>query len=270
LASRAGRHAFPNVKFSALTFNMQFGQGWEPVQPDLAPIRLDDTISFLRAADTDVILLQEVEQAQPGGHQIDPPPNFTRIHEALHEYHAVFAYPRVNPDELPFGVALAIFAKMPLVDFTSVDLPPAPLEFEFEGRKVAPSHRQLIGAKARIAGRTVQLFNTHLQAFFMINGASNEYPEQRHLVEEAVRHSTGPTLLAGDFNCAPGEGLVEQFRDIGYRTAQNSEATWRRRPYVMDHLFYNDGLKVEHVEVVPTLCSDHHAVRANFRLVQPH
>jgi len=95
-------------------------------------------------------------------------------------------------------------------------------------------------------------------------------PTEEPTFRSAVRHSTGPTLLAGDFNCAPGEGLVEQFRDIGYRTAQNSEATWRRRPYVMDHLFYNDGLKVEHVEVVPTLCSDHHAVRANFRLVQPH
>ncbi|MDD5198287.1 MAG: endonuclease/exonuclease/phosphatase family protein [Terrimicrobiaceae bacterium] len=256
------------MKFSALTFNMQFGQGWDPVEPDRAPILLDDTLAFLSREDADIIFLQEVERAQPGGKQVQPPPNFTRLHDALHEYHGVFAYPRVNPAELPFGIALAIFAKTPLVDFQAVDLPPAPLDFEFDGALVAPSHRQLIGAKTRIAGRTLQLFNTHLQAFFMINGSSNQHPEQRALVEAALRDSDAPTLLGGDFNCAPGEHLVEQFAAAGYRTAQDTEATWRRRPYVMDHLFYNAGLKVEHVEVLPTLCSDHHAVRAEFRLAQ--
>jgi endonuclease/exonuclease/phosphatase (EEP) superfamily protein YafD len=75
-----------------------------------------------------------------------------------------------------------------------------------------------------------------------------------------------PTLLAGDFNCAPGEGLVEQFSAAGLRSAQDSEITWRRRPYVMDHLFYNAGLAAEQVEVLPTLASDHHAVRAEFRI----
>jgi endonuclease/exonuclease/phosphatase family metal-dependent hydrolase len=257
---------FSHVKFSAFTLNMQFGQAWDPTDPDRAPIRIEDSISFIREADADVIFLQEVEQARPGGEQVQPPPNFTRLEEALHGYHGVFAYPRVNPDELPFGVALAIFARAPLVDFVSVDLPPAPIAFEFEGRMVEPSYRQLIGAKMRVAGRTVQLFNTHLQAFFMINGASNEHPEQRAIVEAALRESEIPTLLAGDFNCAPGEGLVEQFRDAGYRTAQNTEPTWRRRPYVMDHLFYNSGLKVEHVDVIPTLVSDHHGVRADLRL----
>jgi endonuclease/exonuclease/phosphatase family metal-dependent hydrolase len=245
---------------------MQFGQAWDPTDPDRAPIRLEDTIAFLREADADVIFLQEVEQALPDGEQIDPPPNFTRLQAALHGHHGVFAYPRRNPDELPFGVALAIFSRAPLVDFTIVDLPPAPLEFEFGGKTVAPSHRQLIGAKTRIAGRMVQLFNTHLQAFFMINGSSAEHPEQREIVEAAVRDTNGPTLLAGDFNCAPDEQLVEQFAAAGYRTAQNTEPTWRRRAYVMDHLFYNAGLKVEHAEVLPTLCSDHHAVRAQLRL----
>ena len=249
-----------------MTFNMQFGQGWDAADPAGAPVELEHTIAFLEEANADIIFLQEVEQARAGGEQLWPPPNFMRLKAALHGYHSVFAYPKMNPDELPFGVALAIFAKTPLVDFRAQDLPPAPIEFEFEGKKVLPSHRQLISAKTTIAGRTIQLFNTHLQAFFMINGTSDEYPEQRDLLEAAVSGASGPVLLAGDFNCAPEEGLVRQFADAGFRTGQNAEPTWRHRPYVMDHLFFNAGLKADHVEVVPTLCSDHHAVRANFRL----
>jgi endonuclease/exonuclease/phosphatase (EEP) superfamily protein YafD len=87
------------------------------------------------------------------------------------------------------------------------------------------------------------------------------------MVEDAVRRASGPVLLAGDFNCAPEEGLVQQFAAAGLKTAQDAEPTWRRRPYVMDHLFFNSGLKADHAGVVPALCSDHHAVRANFRVV---
>lgn len=245
---------------------MQFGQGWDPIDPDRAPIRLDETIAFLRETDADVILLQEVEQARPGGEQPDPPPHFTRLQAALDGYHGVFAYPQRNPDELPFGIALAIFARAPLGDFVAHDLPPAPISFEFDGRTVAPSHRQLIEARLRLAGRSVRLLNTHLQAFFMINGSSNDHPGQRDRVEAALRASTEPTLLAGDFNCGPGETLVEQFAAAGYRAAQTTEPTWRRRPYVMDHFFTNDGLRVESLEVIPTLTSDHHALRGEFRL----
>ncbi len=262
-----GADHFSDVKFSALTFNMQFGQAWDPSSPDTAPIVIEDTISFLQEADADILFLQEVEHARPGGEQIWPPRNFTRLKEALHGYHSVFAYPEKNPDELPFGVGLAIFAKTPLVDFTSASLPPPPLRFDFQGRTVSPSHRQLVGAKTRLAGRTVQLFNTHLQAFFMIDASSVEHREQRDLVERAILRSDAPTLMGGDFNCAPGEGVVEQFTRAGYRAVQDAEPTWRRRPYVMDHLFCNAGLKAERGEVVPTLCSDHHAVRADFRLV---
>lgn len=255
-----------SVKFSALTFNMQFGQAWDPADPDGAPIRLEDTIAFLRDAAADVIFLQEVERARPGGEQLEPPPNFTRLQHALSGYHGVFAYPRRNPDELPFGVALATFARAPLADFNAIDLPPAPITFDFDGRTVAPSHRQLLTARIRVAGRAVRLLNTHLQAFFMINGSSNDHREQRDLVEAELRASDEPTLLAGDFNCAPGETLVEQFAAAGYRAAQEDEPTWRRRPYVMDHFFTNAGLRVEAVEVLPTLASDHHAVRAELRV----
>ncbi len=251
-----------------MTFNMQFGQAWDPVDPNGAPINLDDTIAFLHDHPHDLIFLQEVERAQAGGEQPWPPPNFMRIKEELSEYHSVFAYPKVNPDELPFGIALAILSRTPLVNFQAQDLPPAPVPFYFEGEKKEPSHRQLIYANTTISGRPLQLMNTHLQAFFMINSSSNEHREQRDFVEEALRTATGPALLAGDFNCAPDEDVVGQFADVGFRTAQDSEITWRLRPYVTDHLFYNTDLKVEGVDILHPLCSDHHAVSAEFRFTR--
>lgn len=252
-----------------MTFNMQFGQAWDPEAPDRAPVRLEDTIAFLQDNPHDVYLLQEVERARPGGDQLDPPPNFTRIAEALDGHHSVFAYPRVNPDELPFGIALAIFCRNPLVDFQNIELPAPSVRFDFEGESKQPSHRQIIAAKTKFAGSTVQLMNTHLQAFFMIGSSSAEHPGQRDRVDEVLRASETATLCGGDFNCAPTDRLVEQYRAAGDETAQNSEITWRHRPYTTDHLFYSEGLRVTRSEVIPTVCSDHHAVSADFRIDRP-
>jgi endonuclease/exonuclease/phosphatase family metal-dependent hydrolase len=252
------------VKFSAMTFNMQFAQRWDSHEPDMAPIHLPATIAFLRKHPHDIYLLQEVEKARPGGEQCQPPPNFNALKSALPGYHSVFAYPKVNPDELPFGIALAIFSRWPITAFEAVDLPPAQVPFEFEGERKQPSHRQLLKAKTMIAGRELTLFNTHLQAFFMIDASSNDHREQRDLVESSLRQADGPALLGGDFNCAPGEAIVEQFDHAGFKTAQNETITWQRRPYVTDHLFFNQGLIPSGCNVIKTDCSDHYPVSCNF------
>jgi len=255
--------------FSALTFNMQNGQVWNESQTDHGTIDLDATLTFLRSQDADIIFLQEVEQGFEGGRQIEPPPHYTKLQEGMAGYHSVFAYPIPNPMEIPFGLALAIFSKAPLTNFFREDLPPQGLPFEFDGKKRTPSHRLLIGAETEIEGRAVRLLNSHLQAFFMIGCSSNDFRLQRDLVEkQLLRAAALPTLLAGDFNCAPDETLLEQFGEAGFQTAQKEEVTWRRMPLVLDHIFFNASLRLESCVVVPTLASDHHAVRAEFSFVE--
>lgn len=105
--------------FRVLQFNMQFGQSWDEANPDNAPINLDLTIAEIRSHDADIVLLQEVEQTQPGGVQPDPPPNYGRLRAALAGYDSSFCYPRADPRELPFGIGLAIFSKTPLYDTAS-------------------------------------------------------------------------------------------------------------------------------------------------------
>jgi endonuclease/exonuclease/phosphatase family metal-dependent hydrolase len=255
------------TRFRVLQFNMQFGQIWDDTYPDRAPIRLEATLDEIRSHDADVILLQEVEQALPGGMQVQPPPNYGRLREELPGYDAFFSYPKADPRELPFGIGLAIFSRTPLREMRRVDLPSPPIEFEFFGKKTTPTDRLLIGARTFVAGREVQFFNTHLLAFFMLGSSSTANPFQRNLVAEQLAASDGPTILTGDFNVSRHHMLVAQFAERGFVTVQQTEVTWRRRPFVLDHIFYNAQLRPVAHRVVPTPASDHHALVADFELV---
>ncbi|MDB6114367.1 MAG: hypothetical protein JWQ62_1312 [Lacunisphaera sp.] len=258
-----------NGRFKILQFNMQFGQGWDDAYPDHAPINLETTIREIGAHDADIIMLQEVEQTQPGGLQANPPPHYTRLRQELKGYDSYFCYPKPDPRELPFGIGLAIFSKTPLREQICLNLPSPPVEFDFFGVKKTPTDRVLIGATATIGGRPVRLFNTHLLAFFMLNTTSEEHRGQRQLVEDLLRQSGDmPTLLTGDFNVSKHESLIEQFSDAGYCTVQAKEVTWRRRPYVLDHIFYNEWLRPSSWAVKPTPASDHHMLSAEFEFAR--
>ena len=243
--------------FRVLQFNMQFGQNWSDADPDATPIDLDLTIAEIRSHDADIVFLQEVEQGSPGGVQIDPPPNFTRLRAAFPGYDSFFSHPKADPRELPFGIGLAILSKSPLSERMRRDLPSPAVEFNFRGEKKTPTDRVLIGAKTIIAGRELQLLNTHLLAFFMLNTTSDEHPGQRQDVVDQLRAVSGPVLFGGDFNVSHYTSLVKQFSEIGYQTVQTAEATWRRRPYVLDHIFYNRQLRLVRHAVKPTPASDH-------------
>jgi len=256
-------------RFKVLQFNMQYGQIWDDAYPDHAPIKLEATLEEIRAHDADIVMLQEVEQTLPGGAQANPPPHYTRLRAELAGYDSYFSYPRPDPRELPFGIGLAIFSKTPLREHVCMNLPSPPVEFDFFGVKKTPTDRLLIGATTTIAGHSVRLFNTHLLAFFMLNSSSEVHLNQRKLVEEQLRLSGDrPTLLTGDFNVSKHQSLIQQFADAGYETVQSTEVTWRRRPYVLDHIFYNKWLRPAAYVVKPTPASDHHTLSAEFEFTK--
>jgi len=254
--------------FRILQFNMQFGQGWNDADPDHGVVNLDQTIAEIRTQDADIVLLQEVEQALPGGEQLDPSPNYMRLRAAFAGYDSLFRYPKADPRELPFGIGLAIFSKVPLRDTLQRDLPSPPKEFEFCGEKKTPTDRLLIGAKLTLAGSEIRIFNTHLLAFFMLNTGSEEHVSQRDCVIEELRASQGPTLLGGDFNVSRHASLVRQLAGAGYRTVQTEEVTWRRRPYVLDYIFYSRHFQLVRHAVTPTPASDHHMLVAEFSVAE--
>jgi len=250
-----------------LTLNIQNGQPWNSSDPDRPVEDIAGVADFLLGQNADILCLQEVERGYDGGTQIEPPPNYHALRSMLAGYDSVFAYPLKNKCEIPFGLGLAIFSKTPLEDFERVDLPAAPIEFEFAGKKRCASSRLLISAATNIGGRRLHVLNTHLQAFFMIGSSSDEHPAQRGIVTRHLRLLSGPAILAGDMNSAPGENLVAHFADEGFSTVQNSLPTWKRRPYVVDHIFHNDRLRLAGHRVVSTNVSDHDAVVADFDFV---
>ncbi|MFZ9920998.1 MAG: endonuclease/exonuclease/phosphatase family protein [Terrimicrobiaceae bacterium] len=250
--------------FRLLTFNIQNGQPWDSKDPDNPRVDIDGVGRFLAAQNADIICLQEVERGYDGGRQIEPPPHFKRLQDILTGYDSVFAYPKKNHLEIPFGIGLAIFSKTPLREFERLDLPAASIEFDFGGKKRCASSRLLIGATTDIAGSRLRIMNTHLQAFFMIGALSDAYPDQRNLVEAELRKQAGPAILAGDMNTAPEESLVAQFERAGFSTVQKTVPTWKRRPYVVDHIFRNDSLRLISHQILPTPTSDHDAIAADF------
>ena len=108
------------------------------------------------------------------------------------------------------------------------------------------------------------MYNTHLLAFFMLQSSSEDHLEQRNMVIDQLRASKGPTLLGGDFNVSKHDSLIRQFASAGFATVQDKEITWRRRPYVLDHIFYSRHLRPVSFVVKATPASDHHALLAEF------
>lgn len=256
------------MSFRVVTFNMQNGQPWLENDPFPSVVNMDGVATFLKGLNPDIICLQEVERGHDGGMQVDPPPHYMRLKELLTGYDSVFSYPLKNDTELPFGLGLAVFSRTKLTDFHKTDLPSAQLEFFFEGKKRRTSSRLLLEVSTTLEGRTLRILNTHLQAFFMIGDSSDAHPEQRSIVESRLRAVGGePLILAGDMNSAPGESIVRQFENAGFRTVQNEEITWRRMPFVTDHLFFNAPLRPVSHRVEKTDVSDHHAVVADFEFL---
>jgi len=251
-------------RFKVLQFNMQFGQEWDDADPDRAPVDLAQTVAEIRRVNADIVLLQEVEQAQPGGKQPDPPPNYTRLRAALPEYDSLFAYPNADARELPFGIGLAIFSRTPLREPSRHVLASPPIQFQFEGKTMTPTDRLMLGANTTIGGRELHIFNVHLLAFFMLKSSSEQHMQQRAAVLKVLQAQPGPTVLGGDFNVSGHDSLLKQFGAGGFTSVQSSEITWRRRPYVLDHLFHNGQLRPLRHAVEPTLASDHHLLSAEF------
>ena len=76
----------------------------------------------------------------------------------------------------------------------------------------------------------------------------------------------GPLVLTADFNTVSGEGLLKQHETAGLQTMQKGTVTWKRMPYVLDHIFYYNHLLLKGGSVDEVTSSDHHVLVADFKI----
>jgi endonuclease/exonuclease/phosphatase family metal-dependent hydrolase len=235
-----------------VTYNIAAGNG-----------NLDGIVSVLRAANADIVALQEVDvhwdarsafadQAAVLGQQLDMQVRFAPI------YH-------VNADRAPpreYGVAL--LSRFPIIAFTNQALtrlstqpnagPPAPMP-------------GLLDATIDVRGTRVRVFNTHLDY------RADPAVRMRQVSEmlTLLKSSAAPTLVFGDLNATPLASelapLLAHLEDA-WRVSSDEGLTYPATAPVkrIDYVLMSPHFRSTAAHVPVTLASDHRPVVVNLLL----
>lgn len=250
------------AEISVLTLNMQNGQVWDPRFPDLAPIRMDRCIDFLKRSRADIISLQEVEypfHSLPNSrdHRFY---NIIKEHLGASGYTGCFSYPETLHPHIPFGIGLALFSRFPILEWEHIPLPAADIVFPYGGKSWHAADRSLLSCLLEGPAGAIRVLNTHLQAFFMIESSADQHPTQRELLAQKIRESVAedvPTILTGDLNCTTRERTLAVLTEAGVKTLQKRIITWRRMPLVLDHIMASRHFRMRSFRVIDSDLSDH-------------
>jgi endonuclease/exonuclease/phosphatase family metal-dependent hydrolase len=136
------------------------------------------------------------------------------------------------------------------------------------------SARNVIRAAISVAGRTVQVFNTHLQTGGCTNAAQARY-NSMSLLKSWAKNYSKPQIVAGDFNADPDQIASSQGMSPDFVESFQVAGTGSRFTYPvpspsmkLDYWFFDAGFGAQPLSsVVPTSTgsvSDHYPVRTTF------
>ena len=245
-----------------LTYNVRYAtldtgkNAWER--------RRDGVASLVRFHDPDVVCLQEVWQDQ-----------LADLRERLPDYE--WAFERTSSGEhTPVGYRDERFTALE-TEILSLSETPADLHAMDWGTTV-PRVTTAVRLSESDADETFTVANVHLD---------HDSPTARErgasLLADRFGDRTDPTVVAGDFNCTPGESPYRELTaTAGFRDARDvaaaphgPEATYNdfeapQQDRRLDHVFLDEGLDVERFGVLTDrddrglYPSDHFAVLAEF------
>lgn len=234
------------AKLSVVTLNIHAGR------TRAGRLDLPEVARELRAWGADVVLLQEVDrgrertdfvdQAQWLGEQLGMRAEFAPVR-------------RLQPGT----TGNAVLSALPVLGSARHSLPRLP----------GLMRRGLLRVAVDLAGHRVDMLTTHLD-----HASPTARRAQARAVARLAGRSGGPTVLGGDLNAVPGmpplralarAGLVDAWpvAGLGEGLTVPGAAPRRRIDYVLSssHFVATDA------EVLPSLVSDHRAVRAELMLV---
>jgi endonuclease/exonuclease/phosphatase (EEP) superfamily protein YafD len=190
-------------------------------------------LKFLQAADADVILLMEVNEAWMN---------------ALQPLHTNYTQMIAKPREDNFGIAL--FSRLPLTNSEVIEL----------GKAEVPS----IATTISIGGQEVFLLGTH-----PLPPGSAEYArlrnEQLQEIASLIRRHRTTTIVLGDLNCTPWSPyFTDLLRDSGLKNTSQSRGLFGSWPawlplgrIPLDHGLVSPTIRIIQKWTGPPVGSDH-------------
>lgn len=240
-----------SVRLRVATFNIHGAVG--PGGYDLGGI-----VREIRGWDADVVLLQEVHRYRAKSGLDDQPAELAR----MLGLEVVFGRNKTRPAEAEGAPrresGTAILARQPILSWSNQLLPNLP----------GLQQRGLLRATILIAGRRVDVLNTHLQHTRGIIRVL-----QTRGIRRLVGRSGRPFLLGGDFNAEPGspamrvlDGVAtDPWPQVGVGSGLTVPPRVPRRR--IDYVLYGSGGWVpEQAQVVQSAIADHRAVLLDYAL----
>jgi endonuclease/exonuclease/phosphatase family metal-dependent hydrolase len=233
----------PDRGFTAMAFNIHHGVGVD------GRLDLDRTAGVIRAADAEVVGLQEVDN---GWFERSAFQDQARELADRLGMHYVYA---ANLDREPLEpggkrrqYGTAILSEYPILESENTLLP----------RPEGGEQRGLLEALINVRGVPVRVYNTHLQ-----HNSAAERTAQVAAIMSHVGESEEPTLLVGDLNARPDapemQPLYTRFEDAWVEGGEGpgytypAEAPDRR----IDYVLVSPDVSVREAHVPRTLASDH-------------
>ncbi len=228
---------------------------------------LNAITDVIRAAAPDLVALQEVDARWSARSNFAD--QATLLGESLN-MQVRFAYIYRNPPETPgapareFGVAL--LSRFPIVEFNNQMLSRLSTQTPATTPERMPG---LLDAIVNVNGMRVRVLNTHLDY--------RTEPDVRTLqvteMLEALKTSTGPTLLLGDLNAPPdAPELAPLFNAIAdvWRAEFGSGLTYPATEPLrrIDYVLATPHFRTHTAMVPPVLASDHRPVVVELRLTR--
>jgi endonuclease/exonuclease/phosphatase family metal-dependent hydrolase len=227
-----------------MTFNIHGGR------PATGPVDLPAIAAVIRAANPDLVGLQEVAQGFPPSALFQNQP--ARLRSLLQR--EVWFSPSFG--RWPFAFGNALVARASPVRRQRLRLP-------HSGEWKALEPRSALDARFLLEGREVRVLTTHL-------GLT---PRQRGLQSASlagrIAGTAEPLILMGDLNAEPGSLELRAFGAILRSCEADGAATFpaaapRAR---IDHIYVSRHFEIERSWVIPTQVSDHLPLVADLVLV---
>lgn len=251
-ASAAGS---PPRDLSVISYNIHHGVGEDGVL-DLG--RIADVIAQSGA---DVVALQEVDNHWSARSEFaDQAAELAGMLDMHYVYGANLDRDPAEPGQERRQYGTAILSRFPILDSENISLP-----------NLGGEQRGLLEATINVRGRKVLVYSTHLQHDNPVERAA-----QVEAIIDHVGFATMPVVLAGDLNATPDApemqplryALTDTFEVAGSGQGDTFPAADPDRR--IDYVLVNDHVAVSAADVVPSLASDHLAVRAQITLTAPY